>query len=157
MKKKDMSLALWAGGFRVQMGTQTDGSINLSGLLPIDQWKDKINTGYTKVAEHQQEVDNWWNSLSNAQQQNPVNKAKHDAANAVLTRFGSILGQASQAVNGASDASVQYSLQKRQKEAWNFLLGGQYQYNRDWMLRLEVGFLGARTQVIAGLQYRFNL
>ena len=157
MKKKDMSLALWGGGFRVQMGSATSGSINATEILPIADWQQKINTGYTKVAENQQKIDNWWNSLPPPQQSNPANIAKHDAANRVLGTFGNVLDQASQIVTGAADGSVQYALEKRQKQAWNFILGAQYQYNRDWMLRVEYGFLGARTQLIAGLQYRFNL
>ncbi len=40
---------------------------------------------------------------------------------------------------------------------WNFVLGTQYQFNRHIMMRLEVGFLGSRTQVLGGLQYRFGL
>jgi len=52
---------------------------------------------------------------------------------------------------------VQYSLDKRPKDMWNFLIGSQYQYNKHWMIRCEVGLLGSRTQVIAGLQYRFGL
>lgn len=40
---------------------------------------------------------------------------------------------------------------------WNFLIGSQFQYNKHMMFRAEVGFLGSRTQVLAGLQYRFGL
>jgi long-subunit fatty acid transport protein len=40
---------------------------------------------------------------------------------------------------------------------WNFTVGGQYQYNKNWMVRLEAGFLTSRTHIIAGLQYRFGL
>ena len=40
---------------------------------------------------------------------------------------------------------------------WNFIVGSQYQINRSLQIRAEAGFLGARQQLIAGLQYRFNL
>lgn len=40
---------------------------------------------------------------------------------------------------------------------WNFLIGTQFQYNKHIMLRAEVFFLGSRTQVLGGLQYRFGL
>jgi len=74
-----------------------------------------------------------------------------------LATFGKVVDGASQIVSGAGDASIQYSLNKTQKKMWNFLIGSQYQINRSWMIRAEYGFLGARTQLIAGLQWRFNL
>jgi hypothetical protein len=40
---------------------------------------------------------------------------------------------------------------------WNLIVGGQYQMNRSWMFRAEVGFLTSRTHVITGVQYRFGL
>jgi len=156
-KKKDMSVAFWAGGFRVQMGSATSGSINATDILPLDQWQQKVNTGYTNVAEKQAKVDNWWNGLSSTEQKNPVNVAKHETANRVLGTFGNVLDQASQIVSNAGDGSVQYSLSKTQKQKWNFIIGSQYQFNRSWMLRVEYGFLGTRQQLIAGLQWRFNL
>lgn len=58
---------------------------------------------------------------------------------------------------GDPDASVQYSLDKKPKNMWNFIVGSQFQLNKSWMIRGEVGFLGARTQVITGLQYQFGL
>ena len=157
LKKKDMSLALWAGGFRVQMGSSTTGSINATDVLPLDQWQQQVNNGYAKAAESQQKVDSWWNGLTPAQQQNPVNIAKHQTANRVLNTYGNVLDQASQIVNNAGEGSVQYSLNKTQKQKWNFILGTQFQLNRSWMLRAEYGFLGTRQQLIAGLQWRFNL
>jgi long-subunit fatty acid transport protein len=52
---------------------------------------------------------------------------------------------------------VQYSLDKRPEDMWNFIVGSQYQINRNWMFRAEFGFLGSRTHLIAGAQYRFGL
>jgi hypothetical protein len=40
---------------------------------------------------------------------------------------------------------------------WNFLVGSQFQLNKHWMLRAEVGFMGSRQQFISGIQYRFGL
>jgi hypothetical protein len=156
-KNRDRSLALWVGGFRVKMATTTNGSLNASELFPIDQWQTRLGNGYTKVDEHQQKVDNWWNGLTTTEQKNPVNAAKHETANRVLARFGSFLDQASQVVAGAGESSIQYSLNKKPKDMWNFIVGGQFQLNRSWMLRAEFGFLGSREQAIVGLQYRFNL
>ena len=56
-----------------------------------------------------------------------------------------------------ASSTVQYSLDKRPEDMWNFIVGGQYQLSKTWMFRAEVGFLKSRTHVIAGAQYRFPL
>ncbi len=153
----EKTLALWVGGFRVKLNTGTSGSLNVSDLFPVEEWGKKIDTGYMKVAESQQKVDAWWGGLTPAEQKNPVNIAKHNSANTALTTAGEVLNAAGQTVTNASTSTVQYSLDKKPKDMWNFIIGSQFQLNRSWMIRAEVGILGSRTQVIAGLQYRFNL
>ena len=156
-KNPNRTLALWAGGFRLSLNSGTSGSLNTSDLFPVDQWQANIDTGYMKVAGNQEKVDSWWEGLSPQEQKNPVNIAKHESANSVLARAGALLDAASQVVTNAGNATIQYSLDKKPKDMWNFILGAQFQYNRNWMLRVEYGFLGSRSQVIAGLQYRFDL
>jgi len=157
LKKPESSIALWVGGFRVKIGSETTGSLNAAELFPTEEWQSKVNEADQNVQESQQKVDAWWNGLTPTEQKNPVNIGKHDAANTVLATFGKVVDGAQQVVSNASDASVQYSLSKRQKNMWNFIVGSQYQINRSWMIRAEFGFLGTRTQFIGGLQYRFNL
>lgn len=157
LKKKNRNIAMWIGGFRVKMGSETTGSLSTSELFPIDQWQSQIDQSNQKLQESQQKVDAWWSGLTPAEQKNPVNVAKHEAANAALTTFGKVVDGASQIVSNAGNSSIQYSLNKTQKTPWNFLIGSQYQINRDWMIRAEYGFLGTRTQLIVGLQWRFNL
>lgn len=156
-KKQDMSLALWAGGFRVKLNTGTSGSLNISDLFPIEEWNKKIDTGFQKLSQSQQSVENWWNNLSPTEQKNPANIIKHETANALLDKAGSVLAAASQAVTNTGNSTVQYSLDKKPKNLWNFIVGSQFQINRSLMIRAEFGFLGTRTQFIGGLQYRFNL
>ena len=86
-----------------------------------------------------------------------VNQAKHNTANRVLARAGEILASADNAINNIGTSTVQYSMDKRPKDAWNFIVGSQYQLNKHFMLRGEYGFLGSRTQFLVGLQYRFGL
>jgi hypothetical protein len=156
-KKPESSLAIWAGGFRVKLNSGTSGSLSTADLFPTAEWGKKIDTAYTKVAESQKKVDTWWSGLTSAEQKNPVNVAKYETANTALAKAGGILDKASQTVSNAGNSTVQYSLDKRPKEMWNFIIGTQYQINRSWMIRAEYGFLGARSQFIGGLQYRFNL
>ena len=51
------------------------------------------------------------------------------------------------ALNDEESATVQYSLNKRPKDMWNFVVGSQYQINKHFMIRAEAGFLGSRHTV----------
>ena len=156
-RKPDSNIAFWVGGFRLKLNTGTSGSIDLTELFDMEGIQTKVDNGLALVATKQVEVDNWWGGLTSIEQKNPVNVAKYETANRALTRAGSFLNSMDEALNDEQNASVQYSLDKRPKDMWNFVLGTQYQYNKHWMLRLEGGFLGSRQQIIAGLQYRFGL
>ena len=157
INRPEQTVAIWVGAFRVKLNSETNGSISLSEVLPPGEFGTKIDQGIEKVNQKQQEVNTWWASLSQAQQQNPVNKAKYNTANRVLARAGEILAAADNAVNNISTSTVQYSMDKRPKDPWNFIVGSQYQLNKHWMLRGEFGFLGSRTQYLLGLQWRFGL
>jgi len=156
-RNPERTIAGWVGGFRLNINSGTSGSLLLSDLGDLSGLQAKVDNGISRVSEIQVEVDNWWNGLSQIQQNNPVNKAKYATANRALEAAGTFLNSLDETLNDDNHASVQYSLDKRQKDLWNFIVGAQYQHNKHWMLRGEVGFLGARTQVIAGLQYRFGL
>lgn len=157
-KKPQQNIALWVGGFRVKFSSDTKGSIALSEVIPPGgEAASKIDAGQQKVTETQAGVDTWWNSLTPPQQNNPVNKAKYETANRVLTRAGEILNAAEGALGNISSSTIQYSLDKRVKDMWNFIIGAQFQLNKHWMLRAEYGFLGSRQQFLSGLQYRFGL
>jgi hypothetical protein len=157
LNKPEQAITAWAGGFRVKLNSGTEGSLQMGEVLPIDEWNEKIQSGSAAVADKQQEVDAWWSSLTPQEQNNPVNQAKYENANQVLDRAGQFFGNAEIAVGNASNASVQYSMDKAPKDMWNFIIGSQFQYSKHWMIRAEVGFLSSRTQVMAGLQYRFGL
>jgi hypothetical protein len=157
LRNSEQSVAIWAGGFRVKISSETNGSIALSEVFSADEINTKIDAGFESIGNSQQQVDAWWNGLSNAQQNNPVNEAKYNAANASLDKAAEILTAADAAASTIESSTVQYAMDKRPKDMWNFIVGGQYQYNKHWMLRGEFGFLGSRTQGMIGLQYRFGL
>src|SRR5436190_16543034 len=157
MKKPEQTVAIWVGGFRVQLSSETNGSINLSEVLPPGELGSKVDAGIVKVGDAQQQVDAWWASLTPPQQQNPVNEAKYNTANRALTTAGNLLSAADNAISTIETSTVQYSMDKRPKDAWNFIVGSQFQLNKHWMLRGEYGFLGTRNQFILGLQWRFGL
>jgi hypothetical protein len=157
LKRPDQTLALWVGGFRWSINSGTSGSLPLNEVLNTDNLGARIEAGTAKVANAQLQVDTWWNDLTSLEQNNPVNKAKYETANRALQAAGNFLNAADAAVTNIGNSTVQYSLDKQPKEKWNFIVGGQYQYNKHWMLRGEYGFLGSRRHFFAGLQYRFGL
>lgn len=155
--KPETNVAVWVGAFRVHISGDTNGDLPLSDFIDLSDAQVKVDNGLTKVSENQTKVDNWWDGLSTAEQKNPVNVAKHNTANRALERAGTFLSTLDGALSTASDSSVQYSLQKRPKDMWNFIIGSQYQFSKHVMFRAEVGFLGSRTQALGSLQYRFGL
>ena len=157
LNDRDMTLAFWVGGFRLSIASETSGSLNLSELFPVDELQVKVDQGMIRVEESQNQVDGWWDGLTPVEQKNPVNIAKYETANRAIDKVGSTLSNLDGALSNAETATVQYSLEKGQKELWNFIIGTQFQLNRSWMIRAEYGFLGSRQQFIGGLQYRFGL
>ena len=151
------NIAIWVGGFRLHMKSGTSGSLPLSDVLPTDEMQVKVDEGLAKVESGQIAVDEWWSGLTSQEQQNPVNQAKYETANRTLDAAGTLLNTIDGALNDDESATVQYSLNKRPKDMWNFVIGTQYQINKHFMFRAEAGFLGSRQQIITGLQYRFGL
>lgn len=157
LKKPESNIAIWVGGFRLHMKSGTEGSLPLNEVLPTDELQVKVDEGLAKVESGQIAVDDWWAGLTPQEQNNPVNKAKYETANRTLDTAGNLLNTVDGALNDEDVATVQYSLSKRPKDMWNFVVGSQYQINKHFMLRAEAGFLGSRQQVIAMFQYRFGL
>jgi hypothetical protein len=155
--KPERNIAIWLGGFRLHLSSETNGSLLLSEVLPVDELPAKVDNGLEKVADTQIKVDEWWEGLTSVEQKNPVNVAKYETANRVLEKSGNLLNSMDAALNDDQYATVQYSLTKRPKDMWNFLIGSQFQINKHFMIRAEYGFLGSRQQFIGGLQYRFGL
>ena len=157
LKQPESNVAIWVGGFRLHLNSGTTGSLQLNEVLDLSGIEAKVDNGITKVQNTQVQVDTWWTDLTPVEQKNPVNIAKYETANRALETAGSFLNGLDQALNDENYSTVQYSLDKRPKDMWNFIIGTQYQHNKHWMVRFEYGFLGSREQIIAGLQYRFGL
>jgi len=157
LKKPGTAVAIWVGGFRVHLNSKTDGSIPLNEVFPPGTLGGRIEEGLEKVDNAYVQVDTWWNNLSPIEQNNPLNKAKYNKANDLLDRASTLLIAADGAVSTIENSTVQYAMDKRPADMWNFIVGGQYQFSKHFMVRGEYGFLGSRQQFLAGLQYRFGL
>ena len=156
-KKPDRNIAFWAGGFRVKFSSETNGSLNLNEVIPVEELQPKVDAGLDKVDQAQVNVDAWWEGLTPVEQKNPVNIAKYETANRTITAASGLLTSVDGALNDGESATVQYSLDKNLKDMWNFIIGTQFQLNKHIMVRGEYGFLGSRQQFMVGLQYRFGL
>jgi hypothetical protein len=155
-RDRDMTLAVWVGGFRLKIASETSGSLNLSELLPLDELQAKVDQGMIRVEDAQNQVDTWWNGLTPMEQKNPVNSARYETANRAIGKAGTMLSNLDGALSNSETATVQYNLDKGQKDMWNFIVGVQFQLNRHWMIRGEYGGLSGRKQFVGGLQYRFG-
>jgi hypothetical protein len=158
LKKPQRNVSVWVGGFRVHLNSETSGSIALAEVMPPGTLGGNIDEGMEKVGNAQEQVDTWWAGLTQEEQKNPINEAKYNKANQALDRASQFLVAADNAVSTIESSTVQYSMDKKPKDMWNIVVGSQFQYNKHLMFRLEYGgFVGSRTQVMAGVQYRFGL
>jgi hypothetical protein len=157
LKVPNRNVAFWVGGFRLHINSGTNGSVQLNEVIDINGLQEKVDNGLAKVDNAQSQVDAWWSGLTPPEQKNPANIAKYETANRAIGAAAGFFNGMDQALNDEESATVQYSLDKRQKDLWNFIIGFQYQHNRHLMYRFEYGFLGSRNQIITGLQYRFGL
>jgi hypothetical protein len=155
--KKQQVLAVWIGGFRLKLNSGTSGSLPIGDLFDTEGLDTKVSNGLAKVESSRMEVETWWNNLSPADQNKPANKTKYETANSALDKADQLLASFSDAVDRVETATVQYSLDKKPKDKWNFLIGAQYQLNKHWMARGEYGCLSSRNTFLFGLQYRFGL
>ncbi|MHC1777966.1 MAG: hypothetical protein AB9834_21375 [Lentimicrobium sp.] len=157
LKKPERNIAIWAGGFRVKFSSETNGSMNLNEVIPVGDLQPRVDEGIENVEQAYVNVDAWWEGLTPIEQKNPINVAKYETANRTLDAASNLLTTMDGALNDGESATVQYSLDKNLKDKWNFIVGSQFQINKHFMLRVEGGFLGSRTQFMGGLQYRFGI
>ena len=133
-KNPESNLALWVGGMRIKMSSETTGEIRLGDALPdLEDKADEIVTNYW----------DWYDNDATIPQKIVADK--------VLTPIVDKIDEAD------GDAIIRYGMDKQVKEMWNGLLGLQYQINKRWMIRSEAGLIGDRKSVLLSLNYRFLL
>ena len=117
------------------MGSSTVGQIQLADALPPEVWdrRDQIIEDYNA----------WYDSLTDLQKQLVDKTPLPDIAERIEQADG--------------DALIRYGMDKQVKQEWNVVFGGQYQFNKRWMLRTEWGLIGDRKSAMASINYRFLL
>ncbi len=133
--KPESNIALWVGGMRIKMNSETRGEIKMIDALPPETWerRDEIVNEY----------NTWYDALP------PAKQIIIDA-----TAVPEIIDRL-EAADG--DSIIRYGMDKQVKEMWNGLIGIQYQYNKRWMLRSEAGIIGDRKSYLLSLNYRLLL
>lgn len=133
--KPERNIALWAGAMSMKMNSETSGEIKLIDAISPETWerRDELVTNYY----------DWYNNEAT-----PVQKITADK---VLTPIVERID----AADGSS--IIRYGMDKQVQERWNGTIGGQYQFNKRWMLRSEAGLIGNRKSLLVSVNYRFLL
>jgi hypothetical protein len=124
----DMRIAGWLGFMHNKFDTGTSGSIRVGDALP----------GIEDFFENYQNTD-WYNGLT-AQQQRRVD--------AIFSEI---------AARDPASSTIEYSIDKDVVSPWSVVFGGQFQFNRSWMLRWEYSHSESRSALLLNLNYRFGL
>ena len=135
-QKPESNIAVWIGGMSLKMSTETAGQITLIDALPPETWEraDEIVADYWA----------WYDGL------HPVSDAgKIRIADNVLTPIVDRI----EAADG--DAIIKYGMDKQTKNRWNGIIGMQYQLNKKWQFRSELGIIGDRKSALLSINYRF--
>lgn len=133
--KPESNIALWAGGMRMEMNSDTKGEILLIDAIPPETWerKDELVANYY----------DWYN--------NEATPPQKIVADRVLTPIVERIDAAD------GDTIIRYGMDKQVEQRWNGTIGGQYQLNKRWMFRTEAGLIGNRKSFLVSVNYRFLL
>ncbi len=132
-QKVDRSLAIWGGVFYQSLQNDTRGSLKLTDIFP------KFGTNQGNLILRLRE---WEATLPPAQRV---------VADQIIDKLEDI----SQG-RDPGNATVQYLLDKKVTAPFNLIFGAQYQFNKKWILRTELGVFGKRSQFLLNLNYRFQ-
>ncbi|MBK7411659.1 MAG: hypothetical protein IPI29_03795 [Ignavibacteria bacterium] len=133
LDNKGMKLAAWVGFMKAEVASVTNGSIALSEALPPDAVQ-KVEEFYENY-----QTSEWYSNLAKWQQA------------AVDEMFGKLSeGQPLQ------NATVQYDIDKALAVPTNFLVGLQWEINKEWLVRTEAGLFG-RWSAMLNINYRFRI
>lgn len=125
---KTKKLAFWVGAMNQKFETESNGSVLLSEVLPPD------------ISDRFDDYENsdWYNELRPPQQ--------------------GVVDEIVQAIRDKNLGSltVNYGLDKAPAYPWNMLIGSNFEINKHWQVRAEVGLIH-RTSFFINLNYRFEL
>jgi hypothetical protein len=129
------NIGFWAGAMSLSLGSNTVGEIKLKDALPSSTWDraDEIVSTYY----------DWYENTATIAQKVISDKTLGPIVDAIDEADG--------------EAIIRYGLDKRTKQKWNGIIGAQYQHNKNWMFRSEVGVIGDRKSFLLSANWRFLL
>jgi len=132
------NFAVWVGGMRAKMGSETSGQIKLNEAIPgFVEKKDQIVSDY----------DAWRSSPA----YDDLTLKQKGVVNTVIDPIVKAIDETT------GDGIVKYAMDKQTKELWNGLVGAQFQLNKHWQFRTEAGLVGNRKSFLFSVNYRFLL
>lgn len=129
------NFGIWVGAMSLSLGSNTVGELKLNEALPQETW-DR--------ADQIVETYNYWYD-------NTATFPQKVIADQTLGPIVAAIGEAD------GEAVIRYGLDKRTKQKWNGIIGAQYQHNKNWMFRTEVGVIGDRKSFLLSANWRFLL
>lgn len=132
-RRADRSVTIWFGAFYQQIKADTKGTIKVSDLFP--------GVSPEKKEEMKEDFQQWYDNLTPVQQAVVEPMIEH-----IVDYLDGL---------NAGDGEIHYNLDKELAGPWNLIFGAQYQHNKHWQIRSEVGTFGERTQFLLNLNYSF--
>jgi len=127
------NIAVWVGGMRIKMQSETVGEIMLRDAFGQEFYDNKD----ARVNEYW----DWYNNDATPIQKKIADKTLSPIVDEIDKRDG--------------ESMVQYGMDKQVAQMWNALLGVQFQINKHWQVRSEMGFLADRKSFLFSVNYRF--
>ena len=127
------NIAVWVGAMRIKMQSETHGEIMLKDAFGPEFFDNKD----AKVNEYW----DWYNNDATPIQQKIADKTLSPIVDELDKREG--------------ESIVEYGMDKQVAQMWNGLIGAQFQINKHWQIRSEMGFIGDRKSYLFSVNYRF--
>ena len=131
----ERNIAIWVGGMRMRMASETVGAVKMADAIPQETWG--------RVDEIVDDYYIWYEGLD------PIRQGIVD--NSAVPALVEALD------NAEGNTVIKYGMDKRPEQEWNIVVGGQFQLNKKWMFRSEVGIVGDRKSFLASVNYRFKV
>ena len=132
--RADRSITFWMGPCFQKIKADTKGVIAISEIFPGIDESQKQNI--------KDRLDEWYGSLKPPQQA---------VADEIITKVKAYFEG-----RDPGNSTITYQLDKKIAGPWNVVLGSQFQFNKNWMMRLEMGAFGKRSQFLWSFNYRFQ-
>jgi hypothetical protein len=132
--RADRNITIWVGPCYQKIKADTKGEIKINEIFPgIDD---------SRKQEIKDRLNDWYSTLSPPQQV---------VAGEILTKLQDYF-EGRDPGNGV----ISYQLDKKIAGPWNLVFGAQFQLNKNWMWRVEMGAFGKRSQALLSFNYRFQ-